>query len=161
MNAQSLLITLAAASILTGPAAAADTADGSAPHLAHEGPSISIPASDIKFVPTGVKSNGLELTAALAYGNFQTGKHGSFVKMPAGYSSPSHTHTNDYYAVVVQGVAANHAPGARDVPLPVGSYWFQKGEEAHVTKCLSKTDCLFFLVQPGKFDYAPAEQGKK
>jgi hypothetical protein len=63
--------------------------------------------------------------------------------MPAGFVSPVHTHTEDYYAVVVEGVG----------PLPVGSYWFQRGEEAHVTQCLSETDCLFFIVQPGKFDY--------
>ena len=34
---------------------------------------------------------------------------------------------------------------------------FRRGEESHVTECLSKTECLFFLVQPGKFDFAPAK----
>jgi hypothetical protein len=81
--------------------------------------------------------------------------------MPAGFSSAVHTHTEDYYAVVIKGIGANHAPGAKDVALPTGSYWFQKGEEAHVTKCLSKTDCLFFLVQPGKFDYVLSETNQK
>jgi hypothetical protein len=100
----------------------------------------------------------LELKAGPVYGNLQTGKHGTFVKMPAGFSSAIHTHTEDYYAVVIKGVGTNHVPGDKDVALPVGSYWFQKGEEAHVTKCLSKTDCLFFLVQPGKFDYVLSEK---
>lgn len=133
---------------------AEETAKSSPPH---EGPSVSIPADIIQFSQTGVISNGLELKAGPAYGNLGAGKHGTFVKMPAGFSSPVHTHTDDYYAVVIKGVAVNHAPGAKDVSLPIGSYWFQKGEEAHVTKCISKTDCLFFLVQPGKFDYVNAK----
>jgi hypothetical protein len=56
---------------------------------------------------------------------------------------------------------ANHAPGKKDVPLPVGSYWSQMAGEGHVTKCISKTDCLFFSVQSGKFDFALVEELKK
>ena len=122
-------------------------------HPAHEGPSVSIPASDIKFGATGVKSKGLELKAGPAYGNLATGRHGTFVRMPAGFKSAVHTHTEDYYAVVIEGVGANFPAGGKAVPLPKGSYWFQRGEEPHETQCLSSTDCLFFLVQPGKFDY--------
>lgn len=127
------------------------------PHPAHEGPSVSIPASAIGFGPTGVISNGLELKAGPAYGNLASGRHGTFVRMPAGFRSAVHTHTEDYYAVVIEGVGANFPAGGKPVPLPVGSYWFQRGEEAHVTQCLSATDCLFFLVQPGRFDYVLAK----
>jgi hypothetical protein len=125
--------------------------------IVHEGPSISIPADKITFVPTGIKTEEGELLAGLAYGDIQNGRHGTFVRMPAGFVSPAHIHTEDYYAVVVEGVMANHAPDSKAVPLPVGSYYFQQGEEAHVTRCLSETDCLFFIVQPGKFDFAPAK----
>lgn len=127
--------------------------DATKPQIVHEGPSVSTPADKIEFVPTGVKAKGLELQAGPAYGNLTNGNHGTFVKMPAGFVSDLHIHTEDYYAVVIKGVGANHAPEGKVVPLPVGSYWFQRGEERHVTKCLSKTDCLFFIVQPGKFDY--------
>ena len=154
-------ITIGLVSILIGMSQLAAAEESSPQHPAHEGPSVSIPASKIKFGATGVKSNGLELEAGPVYGNMQTGKHGTFVKMPAGFSSAIHTHTEDYYAVVIKGVGANHAPGGKDVPLPAGSYWFQKGEEPHVTKCLSKTSCLFFLVQPGKFDYVLTEKQEK
>ena len=54
---------------------------------------------------------------------------------------------------MISGVAANGRPGSADVPLPTGSYWFQKGGEIHVTKCLSPNECLFFISQGGKFDY--------
>lgn len=126
-------------------------------HPVHEGPSVSTPESEIKFFPSGVKTEKGELQAGPAYGNMNGGKHGTFIRMPHGFVSAPHTHTEDYFAVVIKGVGANHAPDGAIVPLPPGSYWFQKGEEVHVTQCLSKTDCLFFIVQPGKFDYLAAK----
>ena len=33
-----------------------------------------------------------------------------------------------------------------------GSYWYQKGGEAHVTKCLAGHECLFFISQDSHFD---------
>jgi len=118
------------------------------------GSSVSTPAASLKFGPTGV-SDGVhgELFAAAAYGDLGHGAHGTFIKMPAGFVSKVHTHTEDYWGVVISGVAANGKPGAADVALPVGSYWFQKGGERHVTKCISPDGCLFFISQNGKFDY--------
>lgn len=145
------------AGVLLLAAASSKLAAQDAAHPVHEGPSVSTPADQIKFVNTGIKTEKGELLAGPAYGNLQKGRHGTFLRMPAGFISPAHTHTEDYYAVVIKGVGANHPPGATAVALPVGSYWFQTGEEPHVTECLSKTECLFFLVQPGKFDYAPAK----
>ena len=116
--------------------------------------SVSTPVTQLKYGPTGV-SDGVhgELNAAAAYGDLARGAHGTFIKMPAGFVSPVHTHTEDYWGVVISGVAANGIPGSKDIPLPVGSYWFQKGGEAHVTKCLSPNECIFFISQNGKFDY--------
>lgn len=126
--------------------------------LAQDGPaSISLPADAIGFGPTGVKTEVGELKAGPAYGNLATGQHGTFVRMPAHFVSPLHTHTADYYAVVIKGAAVNTQAGRNDVVLPVGSYWFQRGKEPHVTKCVSETECLFFIVQPDRFDYLPAK----
>ena len=126
-------------------------------HPAHEGPSVSTPADQIRFFPSGVKTDKGELMAGPAYGDLAHGRHGTFIHMPAGFISAVHTHTEDYFAVVIKGVGANQLPGGKIIPLPAGSYWFQKGEEPHVTQCLSKQDCLFFIVQPGKFDYVPVK----
>lgn len=125
--------------------------------IVHEGPSVSIPASEVNFIQTGIKTEAGELLAGPAYGNIQNGRHGTFIRLPAGFVSPAHTHTEDYYAVVIEGVMANDPPDAKPVPLPAGSYYFQQGEEPHVTQCLSETGCLLFMVQPGKFDFAPAK----
>jgi beta-alanine degradation protein BauB len=112
-------------------------------------PSSNLPVTGLKFFDTGIGP----LKAAPAHGDMQKGPHGTYVKMPAGWVSPPHTHTDDYWAVVVSGVGANGAPGATDVPLPAGSYWAQRGKEVHVTKCLSAVECIFFVSQSSKFDY--------
>ena len=119
-------------------------------------PSVNVPVTRLHYVRTGV-TDGVhgELEAAPAFGDLAHGAHGTFIKMPAGFVSPIHTHTTDYYGVVISGVGANGLPGSADVPLPVGSYWFQKGGERHVTKCLSPNECIFFINQPAKFDYLP------
>jgi len=121
--------------------------------------SVNTPVTALKYGPTGV-SDGVhgELNAAPAYGDLGHGPHGTFVKMPAGFVSKVHTHTDDYWGVVIGGVAANGKPGSTDVALPVGSYWFQKGGESHVTKCLSPSECIFFISQNGKFDYLADEK---
>jgi beta-alanine degradation protein BauB len=116
--------------------------------------SISTPATELKYGPTGI-SDGVhgELQAAPAYGDLSQGPHGTFIKMPAGFVSPVHIHTDDYWAVVLSGVMVNGKPGSTDISLPPGSYFFQKGGERHVTKCTSKEGCVFFVNQSGKFDY--------
>lgn len=117
-------------------------------------PSKNVPVTQLTYGSTGV-TDGVhgELKAAPAYGDLAHGAHGTFIRMPAGFVSKVHTHTEDYWGVVVSGVAANGLPGSADTPLPVGSYWYQKGGEAHVTKCLSPNECVFFISQNGKFDY--------
>lgn len=146
------VITLVA---LSAPCLAAEQmSDGMTPMQPET--STSLPVTALKFFPTGVKTEAGELQAAPAYGDLAHGRHGTFIRMPAGFVSPLHTHTEDYYAVVISGVGVNTQPGKAEIPLPVGSYWFQKGGEPHVTKCISAVDCIFFLSQPGAFDYLPS-----
>lgn len=112
--------------------------------------SVSVPVGEVKFFDTGVGP----LKAAAGFGDLSKGAHSTFVKLPAGFVSPLHIHTEDYYGVVITGVVANEADGAaKDRPLAPGSYWFQKGKARHVTKCLSANECVVFITQPGKFDY--------
>lgn len=116
--------------------------------------SASLPVTQLKFGATGVGDGAHgELLAAPAYGDLAHGPHGSFIRMPAGFVSHVHTHTADYWGVVISGVAVNGLPGSADVQLPVGSYWLQKGGEKHVTKCVSTHECLFFISQAAPFDY--------
>ena len=145
MKHLTLRIALAAALAGTALSAAATTAGK---------PSVNTPVTTLQYGSTGV-SDGVhgELKAAPAYGDLGHGPHGTSIRMPAGFVSPVHIHTEDYWGVVISGVAINGVPGSSDVPLPAGSYWFQKGGERHVTKCISPNECLFFISQQGKFDY--------
>ena len=120
--------------------------------------SVSTPVTQLRYGATGV-TDGVhgELNAAAAFGDLTHGQHGTFIKMPAGFISPLHTHTEDYWGVVISGVAVNGKPGSQDIQLPVGSYWFQKGGEPHITKCVSPNECVFFISQNGKFDYVPTK----
>jgi hypothetical protein len=143
-NKQSLLLGAAVLTALSSIAVAAILG----------APSMSTPVTELRYGPTGI-SDGVhgELNAAPAYGDLAHGAHGTFIKMPAGFVSKVHVHTGDYWGVVISGVAVNGLPGSQDVPLPVGSYWFQKGGERHVTKCISPNECIFFISQNEKFDY--------
>ncbi|MFT3696434.1 MAG: DUF4437 domain-containing protein [Kofleriaceae bacterium] len=114
--------------------------------------SVKVPADKVKLVSSGIKQHGGEILVGPAYGDIKNGKHGSFLHFPGNWSSLLHSHTSDYYAVVIKGTIANPLKGEADVALPPGSYWYQKGGEPHTTKCISKEDCLVFLVSDGKFD---------
>jgi hypothetical protein len=108
----------------------------SAQEPAATGTTVKVPADQIKFVTSGIRQHGGEIFLGRAFGDIQNGKNGTF----------------DYYAVVVKGVMSNPEKGEKDSPLPVGSYWYQRGGEPHYTNCLSKEDCIIFLVSDGKFD---------
>ncbi len=114
------------------------------------GESISLPKANLTFGPSGI--GPIELAPAMG-DMTKDGIHGNYIRIPGNFASPPHVHTEDYFAVVLAGTIANGLPEATDIPLEAGSYWFQKGGETHVTKCISTDACTFFVVQGGKFDF--------
>jgi hypothetical protein len=109
--------------------------------------SVNLSVADLRFY-----QDKEGLTVANAWGDPATGPHSNYIRLDGHSRSPAHIHTSSYYGVVISGVVANVAPGARDRPLPPGSYWYQKGMEPHVTSCLSQTPCLIFVTSAGPFD---------
>ena len=85
---------------------------------------VNLPVTAHQWVMTGVvASNGTgSLQAAPAFGDLSKGEHATFVKMPAGFISTLHTHTHDYYGVVITGIGVNTAVGGKDVPLAIAAY---------------------------------------
>jgi beta-alanine degradation protein BauB len=153
MNLRQLFSCVLASSAFLGLAGAT-----SAQGLAAAGTTVKVPANQIEFVTSGIRQHGGEIFLGRAFGDVQNGKHGTFMKFTPGFRSLLHSHTFDYYAVVVKGVISNPEKGEKDSPLPVGSYWYQKGGEPHYTNCLSKEECIIFLVSDGKFDAQTLEK---
>lgn len=113
--------------------------------------SVHIPVETLKWFATGIGP----LQAAVAYGDMSKGAHGTFLKMPKGFVSPVHLHSNEYHGVVVSGTIVNSEIGQPDITMHAGSYWYQVGNVRHVTKCVSSSGCTVFLSQPDKFDFIP------
>lgn len=110
-----------------------------------------VPAAKLKFY-----RNAQGFTVANGWGDPARGPHSNYIRMAGRSASGPHTHSFSYYGVVISGVVANEpAAATKDHALAVGSYWYQKGREPHVTKCISKEDCLFFVTSKGSFDYLP------
>jgi hypothetical protein len=90
--------------------------------------SSSLPADKVPFGPTGIKTEIGELKAGPAYGDLSNGRHGTFLRMPANYVSPLHSHTADYFAVVIEGLVVNtsramptcHCPSGRTISKRAG-----------------------------------------
>jgi len=82
----------------------------------------------------------------------------AMVKLPAGLVSPAHTKTSNMFGVVVNGAMVHTTDGSdkeNDVVLPEGSFYKIPKNVAHISKCVSQTDCITFLYQDGKFDFLP------
>jgi anti-sigma factor ChrR (cupin superfamily) len=116
------------------------------------------PAADLKWVeldPTG-KAPGV--MAADVYGDHTRGAYGAFIKFPAGFTAPLHSHTSAARIVTISGTFIQTPEGKAEVRLGPGSYLFQPGDGyRHVTACDKGSDCVFYVESTGKFDLIPVE----
>ncbi len=85
----------------------------------------------------------------------------AMVRLPAGLVSPAHRKSADMFGVVVSGSMVHSLPDAdpaSEVVLTRGSFYRIPKDLPHVSKCVSKSDCVTFLYQDGKFDFLPVPQ---
>jgi quercetin dioxygenase-like cupin family protein len=116
--------------------------------------------SSLKYTPAD-PSNPAGPELAVVTGDLQKGG-GFFLKLPAGYKPPLHTHTSDYHAIVVSGAPRHWVAGGEKnaKPLGAGSYWFQPGNQPHGDECTGKEPCLLYIVIAGAFDFTPTPKAK-
>jgi len=121
---------------------------------------IFMPATEMKWMdldPAGAP--GVKI--AYAWGDHTKGAFGAFVKFPAGFATPLHTHTNAFKIVVVSGTFVQVPEGKPEVRLGPGSYlWQPGGNYRHTTSCDTASDCVFFTQANGKFDLRPVGVGE-
>ena len=93
---------------------------------------------------------------APSHGDRARGEHGTFAIMAAGQSSPPHTHSSAYQAVVVSGTIVNPFGAETDsAKLGPGSAWSVPAGASHVTACVGDVPCEFYFHSKGSFDFSP------
>jgi len=121
---------------------------------------VVLPAQELKWVdldPAGAP--GVQI--ADVWGDHARGAFGGFMKLPAGFAAPLHTHTHDYKVVIVSGTYIQAPEGKPEFRLGPGSYFMQPGGNyRHTTSCDTASECVFFLQSPGKFDLKVVDTAK-
>jgi Domain of unknown function (DUF4437) len=87
------------------------------------------------------------------WGDHTKGPFGAYLRLPAGFAAPPHTHTHDMRVVFLSGTYIQAPEGKPEVRLGPGSYMMQPGGNyRHTTSCDKAADCLFFVESSGPFD---------
>ncbi|MBS1555028.1 MAG: DUF4437 domain-containing protein [Bacteroidetes bacterium] len=113
--------------------------------------------TELKWYDAGL---GFGIQVSPVYGNLQKGEHSTYVKFPAGTTLPMHTHTDDYYGVVISGNLRHPIKGQPEtnVSLPPGSHWSMPANVEHVTECEPGVECIVMLTQKKPFDFKPTKK---
>lgn len=121
---------------------------------------VFMPSSDLKWVDLDPKgAPGIKI--ADVWGDHTNSGYGAFLKFPAGFLSPLHTHTHAIKIVVVSGTYTQAPEGKAAVRFGPGSYAFQPGGDyKHVSGCDKASDCVLFIESVGAFDLKPVEAAK-
>lgn len=120
---------------------------------------VIMPAADLKWTEIDPATPGTQI--ADVWGDHTKGAFGAFIKFPAGFSAPLHTHTHDIKLVVVSGTWIHGPEGKPEVRLGPGSYFMQPGGNyRHTTACDQASECLTFIQSNGKFDLKPVGGAK-
>lgn len=152
----SLSLALTAPVFAQPPAPAAPT---KAPRAEASQP-IFMPAADLKWTDLDPKGAPGVKVADL-WGNHAKGAFGAYLKLPAGFTTPLHTHTYAMKVIFLSGTYIQAPEGKPEVRLGPGSYMMQPGGNyRHTTSCDKASDCVFFVESSGAFDLKPVEAGK-
>jgi quercetin dioxygenase-like cupin family protein len=147
---QKLVVVAVSTSIVAGAAFLAGVAVGKAPPPQPR----FVAAEEVKWDDmNGVKLGQLS-------GDYKKGPYGALVKLPAGYTSPLHSHTGAYEAVQISGTSSHWMrgeDGTKAKKMTPGSYWSIPAKTEHVSSCAAGTDCVLYFWQKTKFDLLPAK----
>jgi len=154
-NVLAFSISLILAASVLAPSSRANTTQKTAPSQP-----IFMPAGDLKWAdldPTGAPG----VKVADLWGNHAKGAFGAYLKLPAGFAAPLHTHTHNMKVIFLSGTYIQAPEGKPAVRLGPGSYMMQPGGNyRHTTSCDKSADCVFFVESTGAFDLKPVTAGK-
>jgi len=96
-------------------------------------------------IPSGVQM-------ALLRGDLAAGGGELFVRLPANFTFPNHSHTSAEIYVWIQGTFTYIAEDGTATALSRHTYVSLPGGVPHALKC-GKTPCIFYVRYTGPFDY--------
>ena len=150
--------TLGWISVTAMMAAAAFGAGVAVAKSAAKAPELSL-LKDATWTPL-MKEGPLPAAAPIS-GDGTKGAYEGYLKLPAGFESPPHSHTNDYWSILVQGKMTHWAAAGGSEKdskqLGVGDLTHMPAKLEHVSKCYPGAECIMVVVQKGKFDFVPAK----
>ncbi len=92
------------------------------------------------------------------WGDMSKGGYGAFVKLPAGFVTPLHTHSNDLKIVIISGTMIHTPQGGSEKSYGAGSYLFVPSTDVHTTRIGADAPCVLFQESAGKFDLKPVAE---
>lgn len=118
------------------------------------------PPAEVSYRPLDARdTSGRGPQIAMVFGDMQKKAPVGFLfKVPPGFRPGPHTHTQDYYSIVLEGTVHDFAPGADEgPPIGPGGFWYQGGKALHDNHCASTTPCVIFIYSPSGYDYVPGK----
>jgi len=104
-------------------------------------------------------SNPGGVQMASLWGDPMAGPFGALIRVPAGFESPMHRHTNDERVVVLRGTSVHWTEGeSRETAQHVttGDFLIMPSGVNHVSAATDEEECLEFITMDGKFDFTLA-----
>lgn len=117
---------------------------------------------EVKWEDTGEAGKSPKISVFT--GDWKKGPFVGMLQIPAGFTSPPHSHSGDYEAVMIEGTSSHWVKGedgTKAKKLTPGSYWSMPAKLEHVSACDKGKDCVILLMQKTKFDFAPAKWDDK
>ena len=94
------------------------------------------------------ESPELPVQLAPLWGDRVMGEAGTLLQTPPGFDSGLHSHTADYWGVVVQGTWKHWVASTGEgvgLTLEPGAHWTQVHTQPHQDACVSTVPCIIFL----------------
>jgi mannose-6-phosphate isomerase-like protein (cupin superfamily) len=90
---------------------------------------------------------------APAFGDWEQGGHGKFIRVVAGLKVPFHTHSNEYHGVMISGRMTHLYEDGSVSEVGAGDYWGIRSGVPHGHECVSSEPCMMYTHSSGRYDF--------
>lgn len=108
----------------------------------------------LQWAPCPVLPAGCEF--ATLHGDISKPGANVFLRVPAGYAFPPHSHTSAERMMLVSGKLDLRYDGALPVTLTQGTYAYGPAGRPHAATCMAAEPCVLFIAFDKPVDVVPA-----